>query len=105
MIAETFDENVVVTGPDGSVMKGKYNFIKGFRELRDALVSVDITVKACVPLKSPDVPDREAVSIWVTETDTAKDGTVTKFNSNEVWFFNKAGKVVEGHGMVAKQSQ
>jgi hypothetical protein len=49
------------------------------------------------------VPDREVVTIWGTETDTKKDGTVSKVHLNEVWFFNKEGKVVEFHQMAAKE--
>ena len=51
----------------------------------------------------PDMPGRNVVSIWGAETDTNKDGTVSKVHLNEVWFFNKDGKVVEFHQMAAKE--
>jgi len=34
---------------------------------------------------------------------TDKDGKVSKVHLNEVWFFNKEGKVIEFHQMAAKE--
>jgi hypothetical protein len=104
-IAETFDENIVGTMPDGTVVKGKAAMVRAFKEARESLASINLDIRACVVLKSPDMPDREAVTTWTLETDTAKDGTITKFYLNEVWFFNKQGKVIEGFGMVGKYGQ
>lgn len=96
-------DDVVATFPDGSMVKGKDNFIKSIKDWRNSFASAVSTVDACVTLKSPDMKDVEVVTIWGSETDTAKDGTVTKVHLNEVWFFNTAGKVVEFHQMSAKE--
>ena len=101
--ADFFADDAVVTLADGTVLKGKDNFVKGIKDYRNSLASAVSTVDACVTLKTPDVPDREVVSIWGSEIDTNKDGTVSKVHLNEVWFFNKEGKVVEVHQMAAKE--
>ena len=101
---DLFADDIVATFPDGSMIKGKDNFIKSTKDYRNSFASAVSEVDACVTLKTPDDPDREVVSIWGSETDTAKDGTVTKVHLNEVWFFNKQGKVVEFHQMAAKET-
>lgn len=95
-------DDVVATFPDGSSVKGKDNFMKAIQDARNSIASSSSTVDACVTLKTPDDPEHEVVSIWGSETDTNKDGTVSKVYLNEVWFFNKEGKVVEFHQMAAK---
>jgi hypothetical protein len=102
---DLFADDVVATFADGSMIKGKENFGKAIQDFRNSLASVSSEIAACVTLKSPDNPENEAVSIWGMETDTAKDGTVTKTHLNEVWFFNKQGKVVEFHQMAAKDAK
>lgn len=97
-----FAEDIVATFPDGSSVKGRDNFIKMGKDYRNSLASVVSTVAACTTLKSPDHPESETVTIWGMETDTHKDGTVSKTHLNEVWFFNKEGKVYEFHQMAAK---
>ena len=101
--ADLFADDAIASLPDGSVFKGKDNIMKAIKDYRNSLGSAVSTVDACVTLKTPDVPDREVVSIWGSETDTNKDGTVSKVHLNEVWFFNKEGKVVEFHQMSAKE--
>ena len=101
--ADLFTDDVLVTLPDGTVLKGKDNAMKAFKDYRNSLTSAVSTVDACVTLKSLDMPDREVVTIWGEETDTNKDGTVSKVHLNEVWFFNKEGKVIEFHQMAAKE--
>jgi ketosteroid isomerase-like protein len=96
-------DDVVATFPDGSTIKGKDNFMKAIKDYRNGFASAVSTVDACVTLKSPDMKDIEVVTIWGSETDTDKDGTVSKVHLNEVWFFNKDGKVVEFHQMAAKE--
>ena len=95
-------DDVEATLPDGTIVKGKDNFMNGIKAIRNNIASSVSTVDACVTLKSPDDPDHEVVSIWGSETDTNKDGTITKVYLNEVWFFNKEGKVVEFHQFAAK---
>lgn len=102
-IADFLTDDVVATFPDGSMVKGKDNLMKAIKDYRNSFSAAVSEIDACVALKTPDDPDREVVSIWGSETDTAKDGTVTKVHLNEVWFFNKQGKVVEIHQMAAKE--
>jgi len=102
-IDDLIANDVVATLANGTVIKGKENFLKGIKDYRNSLASALSTVDACTTLKTPDDKDHEVVSIWGTETATAKDGTVTKTHLNEVWFFNKKGKVDEFHQMAAKE--
>lgn len=97
-----FADDIVATFPDGTSVKGRENFVKMSKDYRNSLASVVSTVAACTTLKSPDHPESETVTIWGMETDTHKDGTVTKMHLNEVWFFNKEGKVYEFHQMAAR---
>jgi len=94
--------DVVATFPDGSMVKGKENFAKLIRDARSNFSSMSGTVMACTTLKSPDDSDHEVVSTWGEENDTNKDGTTVNAHLNEVWFFNKQGKLVMFHQMAAK---
>jgi hypothetical protein len=76
--------------------------MKAAKEYRNSLGSMSSTVNAITTLKSPDDPAHEAVSIWGIETVTMKDGTTKNTHLNEVWFFNKDGKVARLHQMAAK---
>jgi len=100
-----FAEDMVATFPDGSIVKGRDNFLKMGKDYRNSLAAVSSMVSACTTLKTPDHPESEAVSIWGMETDTHKDGTVSKTHLNEIWFFNKEGKVFEFHQMAAKDTE
>jgi len=100
--AGLFADDILATFPDGTVVKGKENFLKMGKEYRNSLAAVSSTVNAVTTLKTPDDPEHEVVAIWGVETDTLKDGTTRKTHLNEVWFFNKAGKVVKMHQMSAK---
>ena len=102
--ADLLADDILATLPDGTVIKGKDAFMKGIKDYRNTFTSATSTVDACTTLKSPDMADVEVVTIWGEETDTAKDGTITKVHLNEVWFFNKQGKVVEFHQMAAKEN-
>lgn len=101
---DLFADDIVATFPDGSSIKGKAEFMKGMKDFRNNLAAVSSAVDACTALKSPNDPAHEVVSIWGEETDTAKDGTVTKTHLNEVWFFDKQGKVTMLHQLAAKDA-
>jgi ketosteroid isomerase-like protein len=98
-----FTEDVLATFPDGTVIKGRDNFIKAVKDMRNSFDAASSIVHACTTLKSPDKPETEVVSIWGIETDTNKDGSTTKTHLNEVWFFNKQGMVTEFHQLAAKE--
>lgn len=102
--ADLFADDILGTLPDGTIIKGKDNFIKAMQDYRNSFASATSDVAACTTLKSPDDPEREVVTIWGMETDTSKDGAVSKVHLNEVWFFNKQGKVVEFHQLAAKEA-
>ena len=101
--AAIFADDLMVTLPDGTVIKGKAAAIKAIKDYRTSQGTVSSDIKAVTTLKSPDEPEHEVVSIWGLETATAKDGTVTKTHLNELWFFNKEGKVARMHQMAAKE--
>jgi ketosteroid isomerase-like protein len=101
-VGDLLADDVVATFPDGSMVKGKDNFVKMIKDYRNSFSSVSSTIMACTTLKSPDDPEHEVVSVWGEENDTSKDGTTVKTHLNEVWFFNKQGKVVMFHQMAAK---
>ncbi|GAA4746133.1 nuclear transport factor 2 family protein [Flavisolibacter ginsenosidimutans] len=100
--ASLFAEDIVATFPDGTMIKGRDSFLKMAKDGRNSFAGVSSSVSACTTLKTPDHPESEAVAIWGMETDTNKDGTVSKNHLNEIWFFNKEGKVFEFHQMLAK---
>ncbi len=79
--------------PDGTLIKGKDNFLNAMKTYRGSFTSVVSTVDACTTLKSASAPDDEITVIWGTETSTKKDGTTQKMGLHEVWFFNKDGMV------------
>jgi ketosteroid isomerase-like protein len=103
-VGDLLADDVVATFPDGSMVKGKDNFVKMIKDYRNSFSSVSSTIMACTTLKSPDDPEHEVVSVWGEENDTSKDGTTVKTHLNEVWFFNKQGKVVMFHQMAAKDA-
>jgi hypothetical protein len=103
--ANMFAEDVIATFPDGTMIKGKDNFIKFIKDYRNSLTSASSMVRACTALKSPDRPNGQVVSIWGMETGVHQDGTTTKTHLNELWFFNKEGKVVEFHQLAAKDTE
>lgn len=79
--------------PDGTMIKGKDNFLNAMKTYRGSFTSVISTVDACTTLKSASAPDDEVTVIWGTETSTKKDDTTQKMGLHEVWFFNKDGMV------------
>ena len=101
-IADMMADDIVATFPDGSMVKGKENFAKMIKDYRNGFSSVSSKIMACTTLKTPDDPEHEVVTIWGEETDTNKDGTTMTTHLNEVWFFNKQGKVAMFHQMAAK---
>lgn len=101
-MADLFADNVKAYFPDGSVIKGKDEFMKMMLQYRNSLAAVSSSVDACTTLKSPDHPGMQVTVIWGEERDTQKDGSKVKTELHEAWFFNKQGKVVEFHQYTAK---
>lgn len=92
-VAGFVSDTVTAELPDGTVLKGKENFLNALKGYRGGFTAVKEEVVAWVPLKSLDKGD-DLVFIWGTETDTKKDSTTQKTDLNEAWVFNKDGKVV-----------
>ena len=87
-----FADTMTAYFPDGSVVKGKAAFMESGKKYRATFTTVKSEVHAITALRSED-KNEDAVCIWGQEADTAPDGTVTKSNLHEVWFFNKDGKI------------
>src|SRR4051794_34005022 len=89
MISDT----VTAIMPDGSVLKGRVNFLNGIKAYRSGFTTAKSGVDAWLPIKSTDKGD-DLVCIWRNETDTKNDGTTQKVDLHEVWAFNKDGKLI-----------
>ena len=95
----TFDKHdymadtLVMYMPDGMVVKGKSANLEGAKKYRGSMTSSKSTIFACVSLNNP-TRKEEAVCIWGEEVATFPDGKVEKKGIHEVWWFNKAGKIV-----------
>lgn len=93
-IFDMISDTVQAVMPDGSMIQGKENMIKTLKDYRNSFTKAVSTVDATITLKSPDDQHHEVTLVWGTETDTKADGTTSMVNLHEVWFYNKAGKVV-----------
>jgi hypothetical protein len=93
-IASIISDTITAVMPDGMVVKGKADFIKGGVDYRKNFSSVKSQLTAATTLKSRDHMEEEVTMIWGNETATKKDGTVERNQLHEVWVFNKDGQVV-----------
>jgi SnoaL-like domain len=91
-IAGTIADTVTAELPDGTVLKGRENFLNALKTYRGGFTAVKDEVVAWVPLKSIDKGD-DIVFVWGSETDTKNDGTTQRMDIHEVWAFNKDGKL------------
>ena len=87
--------------PDGSVTSGKTENLDAAKKYRGGIASVKSIIHACIPLTRTST-NEDAVCIWGHEDDTYADGKVESKDIHEVWWFNKAGKVVEMRQWTAK---
>ncbi len=85
-------DTLSATLADGTVLKGKDSFISAIKSFRSGFASAKSEVVAYMSVKSIDKGD-DIVFIWGTETDTRSDGGTQKTDLQEVWAFNKDGKV------------
>ncbi|HEV7621240.1 MAG TPA: hypothetical protein VGO09_05885 [Flavisolibacter sp.] len=92
VMADNISDTVTAMLFDGTVIKGKDNFLNGIKGYRGSFSAVNSTVEAWLPVKSLD-RDQQWVCIWGTETDTKADGSTQKIALHELWRFNKDGKV------------
>jgi len=78
---------------NGMVIKGKDSIYAGAKNARALMSNVTSSVDAWVPLKSID-RNENWVAIWGSDISTGPDGKVEKEDLQEIWGFNKDGKVV-----------
>lgn len=77
---------------DGTVIKGKENFLSAIKAYRGSFPTAKSDVAAWLVVNSID-QKKQTVCIWGDETDTKSDGTKQSVSLHELWFFNKDGKV------------
>lgn len=87
-----FADDVTADMADGTVVKGRDNFLNAMKAYRGSFSAAKTSLEAVTSLKSAD-NKYDVVCIWGTETDTRADGTTQKVDLHEVWMFNKEGKV------------
>lgn len=85
-------DTAVMYFADGTMAKGGDSILAGVQKYRSSMSNVTSTVDAVVPLKSVD-RNENWVAIWGTDSSTSPDGKVEKRDINEIWRFNKDGKV------------
>jgi hypothetical protein len=85
-------DTLVMFFPDGSVIKGKDSCLAGAMRYRGSMSSATSTLDAWIPLKSVD-RNENWVALWGSETDTWPDGKTETREVQEIWRFNKDGKI------------
>ena len=100
-VAGSIADTVTAVLPDGTVLKGRDNFLNALKTYRGGFTNATDVVTAWVPVKSLDKGD-DIVCIWGTETDTKNDGTTQKMDIHEIWAFNKDGKLFYFHQYAAQ---
>ena len=86
-----FADTVSMTMADGKTLKGKAENLKAVKEHRKGISKLKVTVDAWVSLKSTD-HNENVVCIWGTE-EFVMNGKNVKQSVQEVWGFNKDGKI------------
>jgi hypothetical protein len=87
-----FADDVTADMADGTVVKGRDNFLNAMKGYRGTFSAVHTSLEAVTSLKSAD-NKYDVVCIWGTEADTKADGSSQKVDLHEVWMFNKEGRV------------
>jgi hypothetical protein len=77
---------------NGTILKGKDNFINAIKGYRSSFSGMETSVAAWTNLKSLD-KNKDIVCIWGQEKAKKSDGTSKTTVVHELWFFNAAGKV------------
>jgi|SRR5688572_11167255 len=88
-----FADTVAFFLADGTSMTGPADsLMKGMQEYRSSFKGMEVGVDAVFAVKSTD-KDENWVTIWGTEIQTDMKGKVDTVSLQEIWRFNKAGKV------------
>jgi hypothetical protein len=89
---DMFADTVTMMFSDGSMVKGKTKNLFGAKQFRSSLKNYKSALDAWVSLKCTD-KNQNVVCVWGTEQYTDKDGKQVKNRLQEVWGFNKDGKI------------
>lgn len=89
---DMFTDTVSMMLANGAMIKGKAQNLTSVKEFRNSIKNYKVIVDAWVSLKSTD-KNENVVCIWGTEEFTDKDGKQVKQRTQEVWKFNKDGKI------------
>ena len=87
-----FADTVTMTLASGNTLKGKTENLNGAKQFRGSISNYKLSLDAIVSLKSVD-RDQNVVCVWETEEYTGSDGKKVKESLQEVWGFNKDGKI------------
>jgi hypothetical protein len=90
--ADFFADTVTMMFTDGTMVKGKAENLSGAKQFRSSVTNYKASLDAWVSLKSKD-RDQNVVCVWGDEAYTDKDGKAIKNRLQEVWGFNKDGKI------------
>ena len=96
-----FADTVIAHFSDGSSIKGKDSLISAIKQFRNSLTSVKESILTYAVLKPKD-KDETWVSIWSNEIDVYKNGKTDTIQRNQIWKFNKEGKVTNIDDYTAK---
>jgi hypothetical protein len=89
---DMFADTVTMMLANGAMVKGKAENLAGAKQFRSSLKNYKAGLDAYVSLKSTD-RNQNVVCVWGTEEYTDKDGKQVKTRLQEVWAFNKDGKI------------
>ncbi|MFB9844745.1 nuclear transport factor 2 family protein [Mucilaginibacter ginsenosidivorans] len=89
---EWFADTVSMTLADGRTVKGKAENLAGVKAFRGSLKDMKVTIDAFVSLKSVD-HNENVVCVWGEEQYTDANGKAVKVSIQEVWGFNRDGKI------------
>lgn len=97
-------DTIIMFFPDGTISQGKDSVLAGAKRVRGSMSGAVSTLQAWVPLKSVD-RDEDWVALWGEETDTWADGKKETRDVQEIWKFNKEGKIALMRQYYTKPSQ
>jgi hypothetical protein len=101
---DLFADSVEMYFRDGSSMHSTRDSVyASAQQYRNTFSKVESRVAAFFPVRATD-KDEDWVCIWGTEVSTDKQGKVDSVNLQEIWRFNKQGKVdlMSQHGQALK---
>jgi hypothetical protein len=88
-----YADSVIARFSDGSSIKGKDSLNSSIKQFRNSLASVKESILTYVVLKPKD-KDETFVSVWSDEINVYKNGKSESIKRNQIWKFNKQGKVI-----------